>query len=237
MSTITDEAVQSSFADVAARLGLTLDLAGTAETVGAMNGPFVTAQVTDESGELQVLVAVVDEMTEASEERLSALCEAVAEMGPAPSPKGPVGGGPELLAEFAVPPSVVAFATGDQPQAVVLMAQERRASASEGAADGGTGPAVQAAQMANAAVAVAAAGFNKLANVTLDVSVELGRTQAPLAEVLAYDIGSVVELDRAAGAPVDIRVNGTLLAQGEVVLIDDEYAVRITAVFDPQMRA
>jgi len=50
---------------------------------------------------------------------------------------------------------------------------------------------------------------------------------------MAYDVGSVVELDRAAGSPVDVRVNGTLLAQGEVVLIDDEYAVRITAVVEP----
>ncbi|MDH4077484.1 MAG: FliM/FliN family flagellar motor switch protein, partial [Acidimicrobiia bacterium] len=53
-----------------------------------------------------------------------------------------------------------------------------------------------------------------------------------LADVLEYDVGSVVELDRAAGAPVDVRVNGTLLAHGEVVLIDDEYAVRITAIID-----
>ena len=76
-------------------------------------------------------------------------------------------------------------------------------------------------------------GLDKLVNVALEVSVELGRTRVTLSEVLDYDVGSVVELDRAAGAPVDVRVNDTLLAQGEVVLIDDEYAVRITAIFDP----
>ncbi|MEM7326707.1 MAG: flagellar motor switch protein FliN [Actinomycetota bacterium] len=76
-------------------------------------------------------------------------------------------------------------------------------------------------------------GLDKLVNVALEVSVELGRTRVTLSEVLEYDVGSVVELDRAAGAPVDVRVNDTLLAQGEVVLIDDEYAVRITAIFDP----
>jgi flagellar motor switch protein FliN len=54
-----------------------------------------------------------------------------------------------------------------------------------------------------------------------------------VAEVLELSVGSVVELDRAARAPVDIRVNGTLLAKGEVVVIDDEYAVRVTQILDP----
>jgi flagellar motor switch protein FliN len=79
----------------------------------------------------------------------------------------------------------------------------------------------------------AAGGFDKLINVALEVSVELGRTRVTLSEVLEFDVGSVVELDRAAGSPVDVRVNGTLLAQGEVVLIDDEYAVRITSIVEP----
>jgi len=72
-----------------------------------------------------------------------------------------------------------------------------------------------------------------LVNVSLEVSVEIGRTRVTLADVLAFDVGSTIELDRAAGAPVDIRVNDTLLAQGEVVLVDDEYAVRITSIIDP----
>lgn len=76
--------------------------------------------------------------------------------------------------------------------------------------------------------------LDKLVNVELGVSVELGRTQVTLSEVLEYDVGSIIELDRAAGTPVDIRVNGMLLAQGEVVLIDDEYAVRITNIVDAQ---
>ncbi|MEM9131558.1 MAG: flagellar motor switch protein FliN [Actinomycetota bacterium] len=78
-------------------------------------------------------------------------------------------------------------------------------------------------------------GLDKLVNVELGVSVELGRAHVTLSDVLEFDVGSIVELNRAAGAPVDIRVNGMLLAQGEVVLINDEYAVRITAIVDGQV--
>jgi flagellar motor switch protein FliN/FliY len=77
-------------------------------------------------------------------------------------------------------------------------------------------------------------GLAMLRDVALEVSVELGRTDMTLAEVLALHIGSVVELDRPAGSPVDVRVNGTLLARGEVVVIDGEYAVRISEVIDPE---
>ncbi len=78
------------------------------------------------------------------------------------------------------------------------------------------------------------AGLSMLREVELEVSVELGRTQMTLAEVLSLHIGSVVELDRPAGSPVDLRVNGTLLARGEVVVIDGEYAVRISEVVEPE---
>lgn len=77
------------------------------------------------------------------------------------------------------------------------------------------------------------ASMQLLRDVHLDVSVELGRTEMTVAEVLELTVGAVVELDRAARAPVDIRVNGTLLAKGEVVVVDDEYAVRVTEIIDP----
>ena len=75
--------------------------------------------------------------------------------------------------------------------------------------------------------------MERLVNVSLEVSVELGRCRVTLADVLGFDVGSAVELDRPVGAPVDVRVNDTLLARGEVVLVDDEYAVRITEIVDP----
>ncbi len=69
-----------------------------------------------------------------------------------------------------------------------------------------------------------------LREVPLEVSAELGHTQLSVAEILQLAVGSVVELDRTAGAPVDVVVNGALIARGEVVVIEDEYGVRITEI-------
>ena len=68
-----------------------------------------------------------------------------------------------------------------------------------------------------------------LREVPLEVS-ELGHTRLSVAEILQLTVGSVVELDRTAGSPVDVVVNGALIARGEVVVIDDEYGVRITEI-------
>ncbi len=80
-------------------------------------------------------------------------------------------------------------------------------------------------------------GLDRLRNVILDLCVELGRAQVPLADVLAYDVGSIIELHRAAGTPVDVRVNDSMLAEGEVLIVDDDYAVRLTAIHDPFRKA
>jgi flagellar motor switch protein FliN/FliY len=69
-----------------------------------------------------------------------------------------------------------------------------------------------------------------LSSVELPVTVELGRTRLLMKELLSLRPGSVVELDRHVGAPVDVFVNSTLLAHGEVVVVDDELGVRITAI-------
>ena len=73
-----------------------------------------------------------------------------------------------------------------------------------------------------------------LRDVVMGVSVELGRTQLTVQEILGLTPGSIVELDRAAGAPVDVLVNGTLIAHGEVVVVDEEFAVRISEVVGPR---
>ena len=69
-----------------------------------------------------------------------------------------------------------------------------------------------------------------LREVPLEVSAELGRARMSVSEILQLNVGSIVELDRAAGSPVDVVVNGSLIARGEVVVIDDEYGVRITEI-------
>ncbi len=71
-----------------------------------------------------------------------------------------------------------------------------------------------------------------LADVEVQLAVQLGRVRLPLRELLTLDAGSVVELDRSAESPVDVLVNGTLVARGEVVVIDGEFGVRITSIVD-----
>jgi flagellar motor switch protein FliN/FliY len=69
-----------------------------------------------------------------------------------------------------------------------------------------------------------------LATIPLQVTVELGRTQMLVREVLALQPGSVVELDRIAGEAVDVRINERLVARGEVVIIADKFGIRLTEI-------
>ena len=69
-----------------------------------------------------------------------------------------------------------------------------------------------------------------LMNVALGVSAELGRCTMRVSDVLKLGKGSVVELDRLAGGPIDVLVNDRLVARGEVVAVDDRFGVRITEV-------
>ncbi|MDZ7678937.1 MAG: flagellar motor switch protein FliN [Acidimicrobiales bacterium] len=71
-----------------------------------------------------------------------------------------------------------------------------------------------------------------LRNVEMDVTAELGRSRMTVADLLSLTPGSVVELDKVAGSPIDLLVNGTLIARGEVVVIDEEFGVRISEIVD-----
>lgn len=71
-------------------------------------------------------------------------------------------------------------------------------------------------------------GLDVLMDVPLEITVELGRARRLLEEVLALAAGSVVQLDRLAGEAVDVLVNGELVARGEVLVIDENFGVRIT---------
>jgi flagellar motor switch protein FliN len=79
-------------------------------------------------------------------------------------------------------------------------------------------------------------GIELLMDVALQVSVELGRSQMSIGEILALRTGSVIELDKLAGEPVDVSVNGTLIARGEVVVVDEKFGVRITEVVSKARR-
>ena len=79
-------------------------------------------------------------------------------------------------------------------------------------------------------------GIELLMDVALEVSVELGRSHMSIGEILALRTGSVIELDKLAGEPVDVSVNGTLIARGEVVVVDEKFGVRITEVVSKSRR-
>lgn len=78
--------------------------------------------------------------------------------------------------------------------------------------------------------------FDMLMDVKLPVSIELGRSTMAIADILALSGGSVVELDKLAGEPVDLLVNDKVIAQGEVVVVDENFGIRITALISPQER-
>lgn len=79
-------------------------------------------------------------------------------------------------------------------------------------------------------------GLDILMDIPLEISVELGRIKMLVKDVVELGSGSIVEIDKAAGEPVDVLVNGRLVARGEVVVIEDNFGVRITEILSPQDR-
>src|SRR5260221_14792510 len=101
--------------------------------------------------------------------------------------------------------------------------------------DGATGATVQPVTFGQLGAGLKGDGqrnLDLLLDVEITVAVEVGRTQISLEEVLSLVPGSVVALDKKAEEPVDLRVNGKLVVRGEVVLVDDNYGLRITQIVD-----
>ncbi|AFC86470.1 flagellar motor switch protein FliN [Frateuria aurantia DSM 6220] len=73
-------------------------------------------------------------------------------------------------------------------------------------------------------------------DVPVTISMEVGQTKISIRNLLQLNQGSVVELDRTAGEPLDVRVNGTLVAHGEVVVINEKFGIRLTDVVSPAER-
>ena len=74
--------------------------------------------------------------------------------------------------------------------------------------------------------------LSRINNVEMALTVEIGRTRMSVRDVLVLEPGAVIELDRSAGAPADVLLNGRLIAHGEIVVVDQDYAVRITQILD-----
>lgn len=146
---------------------------------------------------------------------------------------GPVLLDPGLVMEPAVALSaltskgdavIVPLVSGEQMRAVVAVRLEpwpgTRAAA---AADAPAAPKPAAPR----------AGLELLHDVEMEVSAELGRTRMSVRELLSLVPGAIIELDRAAGTPADLLVNGRLIARGEVVVIDENFGLRITELVAP----
>ncbi|HVT14127.1 MAG TPA: flagellar motor switch protein FliN [Fimbriimonadaceae bacterium] len=97
--------------------------------------------------------------------------------------------------------------------------------------EGGSTAATRAAQ-----ASADTEGLSLLMDIPLEISVELGRVKMLVKDVVELGTGSIVEIDKAAGEPVDVMVNGRLVARGEVVVIEDNFGVRLTEILNAQER-
>jgi flagellar motor switch protein FliN/FliY len=73
-------------------------------------------------------------------------------------------------------------------------------------------------------------------DIPVTLSMEVGNTEIAIRNLLQLSQGSVIELGRVAGEPLDVKVNGTLIAHGEVVVVNERYGIRLTDVISPQER-
>ena len=78
--------------------------------------------------------------------------------------------------------------------------------------------------------------LDAILDVPVTVSMEIGRARVSIRNLLQLNQGSVVELDRLAGEPMDVLVNGTLVAQGEVVVVNEKFGIRLTDIISPSER-
>lgn len=114
----------------------------------------------------------------------------------------------------------------------------------EGAQEGGGPPAGGAARPARPAAGneatISSGGshidINYLLDVDLQVTVEVGRRLYFISDILSWDPGSIIELDKIVGEPLNLLINGKPVAKGEVVVANDKFALRITEILDPHDR-
>jgi flagellar motor switch protein FliN len=133
------------------------------------------------------------------------------------------------------------------------MAAEWAAALNESAGSGGSSGSteVAAAQVAETVAPAQFANFgggapagapgagndlNMILDIPVQLTVELGRTRIPIKHILQLAQGSVVELETLAGEPMDVLVNGYLIAQGEVVVVNDKFGIRLTDIVTPSER-
>ncbi|MHB1359037.1 MAG: flagellar motor switch protein FliN [Rhodocyclaceae bacterium] len=116
-----------------------------------------------------------------------------------------------------------AAAMGEQAAAEKAVAAAAPAKVFDQLSGGGTAPAANQ-------------GFELILDIPVNLTVELGRTKISIRNLLQLAHGSVVELDGLAGEPMDVLINGTLIAQGEVVVVNEKFGIRLTDIITQQER-
>lgn len=96
--------------------------------------------------------------------------------------------------------------------------------------------AVELSELEDESSPVNDAKLDVILDIPVKLSVEVGGTEIAIRNLLQLNQGSVLELSRVAGEPLDVKVNGTLIAHGEVVVVNDHYGIRLTDVISPQER-
>jgi flagellar motor switch protein FliN/FliY len=238
---ITQTSPQLDLARTAARAALAVLPTSQTLTMGeptddlatAPAGVAVTARFTGSaSGEIVVVVGpdLVDALRQSPLGELDPAAAVRPALEAAAGAFGPVVVDPGQLMEPAVALSalvakgdavLVPMTDGTQVRAVVAL----RLSPWPGAA----APPVETPRMPH----VSRHGLDLLHDVEMEVSAELGRTRMNVRDLLSLSPGVVVELDRAAGSPADLLVNGRLIARGEVVVIEENFGIRITEIVAP----
>ena len=136
-----------------------------------------------------------------------------------------------------MPPDNAALSEEDKMAAewAAALAESKPETASEVA------PAEQATPVAfnefpSSSAPAAINDINMILDIPVQLTVELGRTRIPIKHILQLAQGSVVELEAMAGEPMDVLVNGYLIAQGEVVVVNDKFGIRLTDIVTPSER-
>lgn len=128
----------------------------------------------------------------------------------------------------------------EQPVDQDAMADEWAAAMEEQAAIDGVEEdsvaKVEAETLANESIQHGDVNLDVILDIPVTISMEIGRTRISIRNLLQLNQGSVIELDRLAGEPMDVLVNGTLVAHGEVVVVNEKFGIRLTDVISPAER-
>ena len=145
--------------------------------------------------------------------------------------------GDSVVGTVGAAPAAVGASSAGVPGGTMSSAPAGQNPNAAGTPATGNVPSTTAGVGSTVSDAVLARGLALLADVNLELTVELGRAHLRVSDLLSLEPGSVIDLEREAGSPVDLLVNGTLFARAEVIVVENNYAVRITELVAKDLTA